>query len=355
MKSTTLGTSLKCQCHKKAIWFWGWLSHFGAEIVCGGLIYHCSQLAFMAWITCFLFLILYSSSLPIYHPPCIPLSLLNFHFSGIKPRPRVSQINILWPSLTPSLRMSYILHDSIIKLFQNVRNFPDIQLLVSKSQAWKAPDTLYSTLSSEHIVTSTCRQTHMLSIQKEKVLHFPTKHREKLVILRDRGMIGLARPLSLPSTCTCQGPFSSSNICHIIKHKSGGNVSKPAEGKANALPSSAASSTPELQCHWQINPGHLLGLQHGLECWFLVILATACSEAVIFWDKEEKVLSPFQTPVYTWRQRQESKPSTSLIQEGASTGRQPVGLRKSGSRVLEKLAGSFLLGHGMKVLLPQWR
>ena len=76
----------------------------------------------------------------------------------------------------------------------------------------------------------------MLSIQKEKVLHFPTKHREKLVILRDRGMIGLARPLSLPSTCTCQGPFSSSNICHIIKHKPEGNVSKAAEGKANALP-----------------------------------------------------------------------------------------------------------------------
>lgn len=97
------------------------------------------------------------------HPPLSPY----FHFSGIKPRPRVSQINILWPSLTPSLRMSYILHDSIIKLFQNVRNFPDVQLLVSKSQAWKAPDTLYSTLSSEHIVTSTCRQTHMLSIQKE--------------------------------------------------------------------------------------------------------------------------------------------------------------------------------------------
>lgn len=156
--------------------------------------------------------------------------------------------------------------------------------------------------------------------RRNRHYYFPTKHREKLVILRDRGMIGLARPLSLSSTCTCQGPFSSSNICHIIKHKSGGNVSKPAEGKANALPSSAASSTPESQCHRQINPGHLLGLQHGLECWFLVILATSCSEAVIFWDKKEKVLSPFQTPVYTWRQRQESKPSTSLIRKVPAQG-----------------------------------
>lgn len=158
----------------------------------------------------------------------------------------------------------------------------------------RKPEERLTLFIQRWIVTSACRQTHRLSIQKEKVLHFPTKHREKLVILRDRGMIGPDRPLSLSSTCTCQGPFSSSNICHIIKHKSGGNVSKPAEGKANALPSSAASSTPELQCHRQINPGHWLGLQHGLECWFLVILATACSEAVIFCHKEERCYHPFR-------------------------------------------------------------
>lgn len=192
---------------------------------------------------------------------------------------------------------------------------------------------------------STCQQTHMLSIQNEKVLHFPTKHREKLVILRDRGMIGPDRPLSLSSTCTCQGPFSGSNICHIIKHRSGGNMSKPAERKANALPSSAASSTPELQCHRQINPGHLLGLQHGLECWFLVILATACSEAVIFLRLGGKGAVTLQTPVYTWRQRQESKLSTSLIQEGASSGRQPAGLRKSpGSMSPWEISRRFSLG-----------
>lgn len=59
---------------------------------------------------------------------------------------------------------------------------------------------LYSTLNCEHIVTSTYRRTHLVSIQKEKALHFTTKHREKHVILRDRGMIGPDSPRSLSSS-----------------------------------------------------------------------------------------------------------------------------------------------------------
>lgn len=137
MKSTTLRMSLKYQCHKKAIWFWGWLPHFGAGIVCGGLIWHCSRPAFMAWIPSFFFLTLYSTSLPICPSPSIPfsLSLFTFTFQDSNPDLRVNQISILCPSYTPSHRMSSILHDSIIKLFHSVRNSPDVQLLVCKSIA----------------------------------------------------------------------------------------------------------------------------------------------------------------------------------------------------------------------------
>lgn len=69
---------------------------------------------------------------------------------------------------------------------------------------------------------------HRVSIQKEKILHFMTKLGEKLITLRDRGMIGPDSLLSLssPQCALVKGHFSSPNICHAVKYRSGGKCFK---------------------------------------------------------------------------------------------------------------------------------